>query len=1154
MKKTKPGISGIHDAENLYRETALRRHKTLILPRFLKDEAFRISNRADEIAAAHKIILRWADLESNGHLNKKETDLDDSFRLEVFGQALRYTSSTVSPNAFHFQKGYFVPDTGPPDGVLGNFPPVDPKTIRVVIELKSASTDLDHDRFNGRSPVQQCWDYLNHLPDCPWGIVSNFVSFRLYHKGKSPAAFEHFELQKLRELDEFTRFFTLFERNGLLAGFGIKTSRAEDLMQRSENRQKEVGDKLYNYYSEQRLLLIQHLIVEKGRTQDQALRAAQKLLDRIIFIAFCEDRGLLPAKLIATAWNAVGPLERVTNPRWRNFLDAFYAIDKGHPNLDLPTGYNGGLFAADPNVDDLDLEDKWTIIFKEIGEYDFAEDVNVDVLGHLFEKSVSEIEKLRLTGVFFTDAAADVPAMPKSAERKRFGIYYTPPDFTAFIVRHTVGAIIAERFGALAKEHDVDPEPSMRVPASAPLAAYWEACLAALRQITVVDPACGSGAFLIAAYELLEDEYRTVVANLSRHSGKPVSTWEAAIPEMILNENIYGMDLSPEAVEISQLALWIRSARKGRTLANLTDNIICGNSLVTDPAIHPRAVEWEKTFPKVFTRPGGEGFDCVIGNPPWERMKLQEREFFAFARPDIASAVNAADRRKLIARLAVEHPELQKQYEAAVDSATATLHHVRTSGHFPLTGRGDINTYMIFAELAKKIVRPTGRVGLLVPSGIATDDTTKDFFKALMDGQSLISLSDFENKEGVFADVHRSFKFTALIFGGEAVKTKEADFIFFARNVRQLGDKHRQIKLSAKDFALLNPNTRTCPIFRTRRDAELTKAIYRRVPVLIDENRTAGGNAWGIRFFTMFHQTNDAEHFIAPAELKKTGATLRGNRWTKSKTVYLPLYEAKMVQVYDHRAASVVIKEGNWVRQGQTEETTLVEHQNPEFVAMPRWWVQEDVVTASLRDENRPAFLAYKDVTSPTNLRTMIAAFIPRCAVVNSAPLIFTGPEIKLRRECCLLANLNSVPLDFIARQKVGNVHLNYFIVQQLAVFSPDTYSDKCPWDKKQTLEKWISDRVLKLTCTADDMKPLAEAAGFKEGVHKWKEPERATLRAELDAAYFHLYGLTRDAAAYILTTFSGMTDGEGDTLTPTSTASAILEAYDALAKSEGGN
>jgi hypothetical protein len=365
--------------------------------------------------------------------------------------------------------------------------------------------------------------------------------------------------------------------------------------------------------------------------------------------------------------------------------------------------------------------------------------------------------------------------------------------------------------------------------------------------------------------------------------------------------------------------------------------------------------------------------------------------------------------------------------------------------------------------------------------------------------------------------------------------------------MRQLSDRNRHIPLSGKDMELLNPNTRTCPIFRTRRDAELTKAIYRRVPILVDENRASGGNPWGVRFVRMFDQTNDAEHFLSPTELQKRGARLEGNRWKKGKTVYLPLYEAKMVQSYDHRAASVVIDAANWVRQGQTEATTLVEHQNPEFVAMPRWWTDQAAVVEVVGEEGHRerGFIAFKDITSPTNLRTMIAAAVPWCAATNH--LILTLTEQPPRRELCLLANLNSLAYDYITRQKIGGVTLNFFIVRQIPTLPPDAYDDRCPWDKKQTLEKWISDRVLKLTCTANDMRPLAEAAGFKEGVHKWKDPERADLRAELDAAYFHLYGISRDDAAYILSTFQSMTDKDEETFTPTSAASRVLEAYDAL-------
>jgi len=299
----------------------------------------------------------------------------------------------------------------------------------------------------------------------------------------------------------------------------------------------------------------------------------------------------------------------------------------------------------------------------------------------------------------------------------------------------------------------------------------------------------------------------------------------------------------------------------------------------------------------------------------------------------------------------------------------------------------------------------------------------------------------------------------------------------------------------------------------------------------------------------MFDQTNDAELFRAAEELLKEGFKVDGNRWRKGKQTYLPLYEAKMIQAYDHRAASVIVEPGNWVRQGQTEPTTQVLHQNPEFLAQPRWWVEDAEADRVLGGQVRPAYLCYKDVTSPTNQRTMIAAMIPHVAVANSAPLVLPGEHVGPRRVLCLLANLNSVALDFVARQKVGGVHLNFFIVNQLPLFPPDRYEDRCPWSKRLKLERWISDRVLKLTCTADDMRPLAEAAGFDPPVHRWNPTERADLMAELDAAFFHLYGLDADDAAYILGTFRRSTGGEADSGSLFPSDDAILEAFSRLAQ-----
>lgn len=282
-----------------------------------------------------------------------------------------------------------------------------------------------------------------------------------------------------------------------------------------------MGDELYNTYSRQRLSLIEHLHLQQGKSLDRALHIAQKILDRIIFVAFCEDRELLPAKCIDKAYNTLPPFSKVTNPRWQNFLNLFHAIDKGHPDFNLTTGFDGGLFAHDPEVDDLELDDQWTNFFRSVGTYDFRDEVNVEVLGHIFEKSVAELEKMRIGGLLVPEATGPPPsAMRKSAERKRFGIYYTPPDFTRFIVRHTVAEVIAQRLDEVRRSQGLKPDQTQSDEPSARLAGYWRQCLQALRGVKICDPACGSGAFLVQAYEVLEEWYTRIVDELMLHEGR----------------------------------------------------------------------------------------------------------------------------------------------------------------------------------------------------------------------------------------------------------------------------------------------------------------------------------------------------------------------------------------------------------------------------------------------------------------------------------------------------------------------------------------------------------------------------------------------------------------------------------------------------------
>ncbi len=1144
------------DQEQLFPELNTARYgdkrlrQNLFLPKYLKGRAndFRLRDEAQE--RAYKIMVRWADLESSGKLlKKKETALEGEFLTEVFGQALGYTLFSENEKAWNVEPKFSV-NGGIADAAIGLFEESDKRPPQAIIELKGPTSNLDRDRARGRTPVQQCWDYLNAQPECPWGIVCNYVSFRLYHRSQSSRTYQLFVLQDLRREEVFREFYCLFEKEGLLPATPGAKPRAEVLLEKTGEQQRVVGDELYQSYHRNRIEMIHHLTgPPHDKPLEKGIHIAQKLLDRVIFVAFCEDRGLLPDNLIHRAYSEFRSFDRVTNPRWQNFLGLFRCVDEGDKQRGI-SPYNGGLFRKDDEVDNLQLDDKWTGFFENIAKYDFRDEVSVDVLGHFFEKSVSDIGQIRLGGLFGEKIEDDdKPKMLKSAERKRSGIYYTPPEFTDFIAFNVIGRLVDQRFADIASRHGIDAKTLWTTKPNAGRAKYWRECLDALRRIRIVDPACGSGAFLISAYDLLADKYQDVVDQLIFHESHKTEALTEGIPDYILSDNLFGVDLSPEAVEITQLALWIRSARPGRTLSDLSRNIVCGNSLVSDQEVHPRAMEWEETFPDVFDG-DNPGFDGVIGNPPWERMKLQEREFFDAASPEIASAVNAATRRKLIAELKKSNPELHERYTEAKTTAERTLAYVRKSGRFPLTGKGDINTYATFAELAHSIVAADGRVGLLVPSGIATDHTYKEFFAELTGSKSLIGLYDFENKAPIFPDVHRSLKFSVLLFGGAETQSDSADFVFFAHRMEELKDKQRHIALSVDDIKLLNPNTRTCPIFRSQRDAELTKAVYRRVPILVDQNRREGGNPWGIKFLRMFDQTNDAELFKTGEELKKARFKRDGSVWKKGKKTFLPLYEAKMVQMYDHRAAGVVIDPDNWMRQGQTRTTVQVEHQNPEFTAEPRWWVDGAEVSESNSQFPVPSFLGFKDITSATNQRTMIASMIPWSAVTNHFPLILTHQS--RRQELCLLANLNSFVLDFVVRQKVGAVTLNFFIVEQFPIFGPDFYQGKCPWNRRTTLEKWISDRVLKLTCTSNDMKPLATAAGFDPAVHPWKPAERADLMAQLDAAYFLLYGIERDDVEYILSTFQGVAKEDEGMFGGSGTLDRILDHYDRLLETSG--
>lgn len=473
---------------------------------------------------------------------------------------------------------------------------------------------------------------------------------------------------------------------------------------------------------------------------------------------------------------------------------------------------------------------------------------------------------------------------------------------------------------------------------------------------------------------------------------------------------------------------------------------------------------------------------------------------------------------------------LFRQYEAALRLAGAEslFYHTpaQDGGRFPLTGVGIVNFYALFAELDGQLRRPDGRAGFIVPTGIATDDSTKAFFQSIVQGRQLASLYDFENREKLFPDVDSRQRFCTLTLSS----AEQANFAYYLVHPRELTDKRRHFTMTAEDFALINPNTGTCPLFRCGEDARLCRKLYRRAPVLMREDMEE--NPWGIKFRQgLFNMTSDSRLFL-----------------TEPEKDVLPLYEGKMVHHYDHRWATFTGTGGK----ADARDATPEEHAKPGWEPSPRYWVKRAHVLSHLPKDITAAprwLLGFRDITNATNERTFVCSFIPFTAVGNTLPLIFS--EIQdTHLLSCLLANMSSLALDYIARIKAGGTHMNFHYVKQFPILPPEAYSSED--------QDYISSRVLELCYTSESMRPWAEDMGYKGNPFPWDSDRRAILRAELDARIARLYGLTREELAYILDptsffgddcptqTFPGLRRKEEKLYGEYRTRRLVLEAWDA--------
>jgi len=586
-----------------------------------------------------------------------------------------------------------------------------------------------------------------------------------------------------------------------------------------------------------------------------------------------------------------------------------------------------------------------------------------------------------------------------------------------------------------------------------------------------------------------------------------------------------------------------------------TLDLVAAEDLVADLTRQYRFFHWHVEFPHIFRVGNGAtdldpatgwsgGFSCVIGNPPWEKVELKEQEFFAQRDPGIAQAPNAAARKKLIAALATsDNPAdrtLDAEFRGEQRRSSGWTHLLKESGRYPLTGHGRLNTYAVFAETASTVIGSRGRSGLVLPTGIATDATTAPFFGNLVRRARLVSFLDFENEAFLLSrSVHHSVRFCLLTVCGRAARVDLASFAFGTRYMPDLAA--RRFTMPPEEILLVNPNTGTTPVFRSRRDAEITIGIYKRVPVLWRDDPEE--NPWGLSFMQgIFNMASDSGLFRTRNQLEQDGWTLRGNDFIRGSERMLPLYEAKMIHHFDHRLGTYEGQTEAQANMGTLPRLTPKQHDDPDRVLLPRYWLDETAVNERLarRGWDKGWLFGWRDIARSTDERTVICSVLPQTATGDTLLLAFTnGPAALLQ------ANLSTFALDYCARQKATGTHLKYFVFKQLPALPPRAYDEPMLWLGGATPATWIRERVLELTFTAFDIEPFAADLRDDGPPFRWDEERRFAIRAELDAAFFHLYDIERDDVGYIMDSFVAFQ--HNDAARFNRTKELILQVYDAM-------
>jgi len=573
--------------------------------------------KTEEIQEFIELVKTWHHDYHHGSLKTdKETSREQAYNQDFLVKILGYKEKPAIPYSLAPKA---TTDKGQlPDAVLSyTDPDQDIKNIAAVVELKGASIDLDRpQRRDGNfSPVQQGFKYKTQYRNCPFVVVSNFFEFRLYRDNLLD--YESWTLDDLvnpeNDYQLFKTWYVLLQVNNFTAASGV--SKTEGLLTDIRVEQEEIGKKFYKVYRDARLELLRDIYrnnPEVKKNIEFGIEKAQKIIDRVVFTCFAEDKGLLPENTLVRVIKA-GESSAFGGSLWNTLKGFFEAIDVGSEKLDIPNGYNGGLFKHDSELNNLKISDGPLKTVLSLGTYNFEDDLSVTILGHIFEQSISDLEEIKNK----VNESQDIDTIVQS-RRKKDGIFYTPDYIVRYIVDNSLGTYL--------REHEEKFKDEFKLKGDITDVTYekreqqvYEKYQQFLENVKVLDPACGSGAFLVYVFDYLMAENKRVA------SIRGTLFNNDQYIRSILKNNIFGVDLNEESVEITKLSLWLKSAEKGKKLTTLDENIKCGNSLIDDQKVAGnKAFKWEENFSGIMEN---GGFDVVVGNPPYTyRNSISDNE------------------------------------------------------------------------------------------------------------------------------------------------------------------------------------------------------------------------------------------------------------------------------------------------------------------------------------------------------------------------------------------------------------------------------------------------------------------------------------------------------------------------------------------------